>query len=179
MLNSFGLIQGKGFDHTVNRLWLDMDGVLADFDGSALPMFQEFYPWIGSVEVFDQTYGQDEFWRIINSNPNFFRELALMPDAMELYDSVKHLNPGVITGIPRDMDPLNNQKLEWAREHFPDIEDVFCCRAKKKNEHMIPGDVIVDDRTPHIKAWTSKGGFWVLHKNAKRSIAELKVLGVL
>lgn len=157
------------FNPEVNRVWLDMDGVLADFDKKAIEMFNGIDP-----EVFDITYGQDEFWRILNSNPNFFRELEPMEDAFELYNAVKNFKHGIITGIPKDMDAGSNQKLEWAKQHFPLIDTVICCRARHKNEYCIPGDILIDDRSVYIKQWVSVGGYYILHKTAKKSIWQLR-----
>ena len=162
------------FDPLENKICLDMDGVLADFDKLAIKMFDGVDP-----EVFDIIYGQEKFWKVLNSNPNFFRNLEPMEDAYDLYEAVKHLNAVIITGIPQNMDKYDNQKVEWARKYFPDIKQVICCKAKFKCDYAIEGDVLIDDRSIYIKNWVKAGGYYILHKSAKKSIWQLKEWGVL
>jgi len=162
------------FNHKTGRLFLDMDGVLADFDKAAVPMMDGMDP-----ANFEAARGSDEFWKRIHTNPNFFLDLDLMEDALELYDAVKHLRPVILTGIPKEMEGNANQKQDWALKHFGKEQLIVCCRAKKKSDYCLPGDVLVDDRTVYKHYWERKGGVYVVHKNAKNSLDQLKELGVL
>lgn len=161
------------FDFNINRLWIDCDGVLADFDESAIRILKM------KPEEFEKEHGQDEFWRRINEDVDFFANLKPMQDMRLLYESVKHLNPTILTGIPRNMDALNNQKHIWAEKQFGKEQRVICCRASKKAEWCSPGDVLVDDRTRYIKKWEAAGGIYVIHRSAERSLEKLRELGVL
>jgi len=156
-----------------NILFLDMDGVLADFDYSAEKLCGM------SPRAFEEKYGTEKFWATINSDPNFFLNLRPMVDALELYNAVKHLEPPILTGIPKGMDPKNNQKREWAKNIFGHQQRVICCQSSKKSLHIKEsGDVLVDDRQRYMRKWLAKGGYFVLHKNASDSIMKLKNLGV-
>jgi 5'(3')-deoxyribonucleotidase len=79
----------------MRTLYLDLDGVLADFDRSACKM-------LGTTNSykFEFVYGQDMFWERLNRDPHFFRNLELMPDAMILWDAVKHMNLAILTALP-------------------------------------------------------------------------------
>ena len=151
-----------------------MDGVLANFDKGAKLEFSGMEP-----EVFDALYGQEHFWQVLNLNKNFFRNLEKMPGADDLVELVKDFNPGIITGIPLDMDPENNQKKEWATKHFPHISDVYCCRARKKNQFCRAGDILIDDRTTHVQAWKNSGGTFIVHKNYQQTWNALKAIGII
>ena len=162
------------FDPKVNQLFLDCDGVLADFDKEAMRIFG-MHP-----EEYDRLHGQEKFWEAINTNPNFFYDLELMQDARELYDAVRHLRPIILTGIPRNMDAFENQKHLWSAKHVGKEQSVICCRAAKK--HMFikhPGDILVDDRTRYKKLWEKAGGTFVVHKSAKQSLDILREMGVV
>jgi 5'(3')-deoxyribonucleotidase len=94
-----------------------------------------------------------------------------MPDARRLFDAVKHLEPTILTGLP-----LGNwaapQKVEWAAQHFPGVP-IITCMAADKHKHMHPGDVLVDDREKHRKAYEGAGVVFVHHKNAEDSLRQL------
>ena len=147
------------------RLFLDCDGVLADFDGGARAL-------LGMTSAaFEARRGRREFWRRIATAPNFYGTLPEMPDARELFDAVEHLKPTILTGLP-----LGNwaapQKVQWAAEHFPGVP-IITCMARDKHKHMKPGDVLVDDRENHRPAYEAEGVLFVHHKNADDSLRQL------
>jgi len=162
------------FNREVNHLFLDLDGVLADFDKAAMSLMDGIKP-----ETFEETRGTKEFWKRIGREPDFFRNLPMMPDAMVLYNATKHLRPTILTGIPSNMDAYANQKIEWVRKHFGPFQRVICCPSKKKSAFCIPGDVIVDDRTKYMHHWEEAQGRFIVHFNAVLSINELMNEGVL
>lgn len=153
------------------QLFLDCDGVLADFVGGATELLG-MHP-----TEFEDTYSEAEMWNRIEQNHGFFGNLKPLPDAYELFDAVKHLNPIILTGRPRGEWAIE-QKLLFRDKYFPGTE-MIVCRSKDKIKHAKPGDVIVDDFVKWQHIWEAGGGIWVLHKSAKESIQKLKELGVL
>jgi hypothetical protein len=153
------------------QIYLDCDGVLADFDRGAEAIFGM------PPHAFEQHRGPGEFWRRLAKAPDFFGSLELMPDAMELYEAVRHKNPIILTGMPRG-NWAEPQKRRWAERHFPGVP-VITTMAALKHEHRHPGDVLVDDRAKHRHLWENEGGVFVHHKSARQSIKELKALGYL
>jgi hypothetical protein len=147
------------------RLFLDADGVLADFDEGA-KMLLGMTP-----RQFEARHGRREFWRRIASAKNFYGSLPEMPDARLLFDAVEHLQPTILTGLPlgRWAAP---QKVEWAAEHFPGVP-IITCMARDKHKHMKPGDVLVDDRENHRAAYESAGIVFVHHRSAADSLKQL------
>ena len=161
------------FDKSVNRLWLDADGVLADFNKKAIEVMG-MHP-----EEYDHIYGQKKFWEAINSLPTFFYDLELMKDARILYNAVLHLNPTILTGIPRNMDAFENQKHLWSEKQFGKEQKIVCCRASKKHTFCTPGDILIDDRTKYKKLCEKAGGVYIVHKSAEQSLMALKEFGVI
>jgi hypothetical protein len=147
------------------RLFLDCDGVLADFDEGARQLFGM------EPAKFEARHGRREFWRRIATAKNFYGSLPEMPDARRLFDGVRHLKPTILTGLP-----IGNwaapQKVEWAAEHFPGVP-IITCMARDKHKHMKPGDVLVDDRENHRAAYEAAGVRFVHHQNAKDSLRQL------
>jgi 5'(3')-deoxyribonucleotidase len=147
------------------RLFLDADGVLADFDRGARRLLGM------RPKEFIAKHGRGAFWKRLAKAPNFYGSLPEMPDAHLLFDAVKHLKPTILTGLP-----LGNwaapQKVEWAAEHFPGVP-IITCMARDKHKHMHPDDVLVDDREKHRPDYEAAGVVFVHHKNAEDSLSQL------
>jgi 5'(3')-deoxyribonucleotidase len=147
------------------RLFLDADGVLADFDLSARGLLG-----MRSKEYIDK-HGRGMFWKRLAQAPSFYGDLPEMPDARVLFDAVKHLKPTILTGLPAG-NWAAPQKVEWAAEHFPGVP-IITCMARDKHLHMHPGDVLVDDREKHRAEYEAAGVVFVHHKNAEDSLRQL------
>jgi hypothetical protein len=155
----------------MRQIFLDCDGVLADFDSAARALFGQ-HP-----REAEKSLGTEEFWRRIRGQKNFYRHLALMADAMQLYNSVAHLKPIILTGCPHGgwAEP---QKKAWAREHFPGVK-MITCRSKEKFLHLEkPGDILVDDYFKYREFWVNAGGIFIQHVSAADSIRQLAANGV-
>jgi hypothetical protein len=153
------------------QVYLDCDGVLADFDRGAEKILG------APPRVFEKRHGAGEFWKRLARAPDFFDSLEPMADAVELYEAVRHLNPIILTGLPRGK-WAEPQKRRWAERHFPGVP-VITTMAALKHEHRHPGDALVDDRDKHRHLWENEGGIFIHHKSATDSIAQLKAHGYL
>ena len=147
------------------RLFLDADGVLADFDAGATRLLGM------SPRAFEAKHGRGTFWKRLASAENFYGTLREMPDARLLFDAVKHLKPTILTGLPLGSWAAP-QKVEWAAEHFPGVP-IITCMARDKHRHMAGADVLVDDSERHMAAWEEAGGIYILHRSAKESLVQL------
>jgi 5'(3')-deoxyribonucleotidase len=144
------------------HLFLDADGVLADFDKGVQRLLGMTY------DEFVKRRGIGAFWRELAKAPGFYAKLPQMPDAGELFDAVKHLKPTILTGLPLGKWAAP-QKVKWAAEHFPGVP-IITTMARDKHKHMQPGDVLVDDRENHRAAYEEHGVVFIHHKNARDSI---------
>ncbi len=156
-----GCVGGKA----VMQVFLDCDGVLADFDTYA----HEYFGM--PPREYEAQMGSKAFWRELEDRGDFYRRLPLMSDAMDLYAAVQHLNPIILTGCPRG-DWAQQQKVDWAAEHFPGVQ-IITCRSADKRDHAKPGDVIIDDWPQHRHRWIEMGGIWISHTCAETSLAAL------
>lgn len=149
-------------------LFLDCDGVLADFDRGAEHVLGM------KPDAFQKRFGNREFWKRLGKAPDFYATLPQMPDAQTLFAAVKHLKPTILTGLP-----LGNwaapQKVKWAAAHFPEVP-IVTCMARDKHRHMKPGDVLVDDREIHRAAYEAAGVVFIHHINAADSIRQLALI---
>lgn len=147
------------------QLFLDLDGVLADFDG--------YYEDQFGVRPNQDTYEPPEFWDCIRSHGSFYRDQPLMKDAMVLWNAVSHLNPIILSGIPYSIPRVSVQKRLWVTEHFGTGVRLICCPSREKRSYGRPGDVLVDDRLKYAGYWIEMGGVFVHHKNAKATLTAL------
>jgi 5' nucleotidase, deoxy (Pyrimidine), cytosolic type C protein (NT5C) len=153
----------------VAHIYLDCDGVLADFDTAAARLLGM------SVGEHERRFGHGEFWKILSAQPDFFNSLELLPDAMQLFDAVKPLSPTILTGVPPGTWAAP-QKRRWAARYFPGVP-IITTLAALKHEHGHPGDVLIDDWASRRRAWKAAGGVFIHHRSAAQSIAALRELG--
>lgn len=150
------------------QLYLDCDGVLADFERAAIELLRM------PPRQFEKRHGLPTFWKRLAGRPDFYGSLPLMPDAMVLFDAVRHLDPIILTGLPRG-NWAAPQKVRWAAEHFPGTR-IITCLAADKRRHAREGDILVDDTLKYRDLWVGAGGIFVHHRDAATSIEELRRL---
>lgn len=151
---------------TARRLFLDCDGVLADFAAGASDILG------ASPEAYIARHGMGRFWQRLARAPDFYAHLPLMPDAMALFDAMRHLEPIILTGLPRG-NWAADQKVRWAARHFPGTP-IITCMAVDKRDHARSGDVLVDDTLTHRHRWEEAGGIFVHHRSAVDTIRTLR-----
>lgn len=145
------------------QLFVDMDGVLADFDRGYGERFEE--------RASKLTDNVD--WEAVRSTPGFFRDLPPMADLGELWAGVERFKPIILTGVPSSVPEAVENKRAWVAKHLgPDIH-VIGCRSSDKCLHGKPGDVLIDDWTKYQRKWVSMGGHWITHTSAAESLDQL------
>lgn len=155
------------------QLFLDCDGVLADFDGAFLKLSNGI-----PCREYEDTHGTRKFWSLIYKHGSFFRDLDFMEDAVELLDAVAHLNPIILTGTPYG-DWAPTQKQEWKDEKIGSHVKMITCLSREKCLHCKPGDILVDDMLKYKHLWEEAGGIFIHHTSTKNTLAELERLGCL
>lgn len=153
------------------QIYLDCDGVLADFDKAAQAILGM------PSHAFEALRGAGQFWKRLAAADGFFEHLELLPDAGELYEAVRAKDPVILTGMPHGA-WAEPQKRAWAARHFPGVP-VITTTAALKREHCHPGDVLVDDRDQHRGLWETEGGLFIHHRSARQSIQALRAAGYI
>ena len=158
------------------QIFLDCDGVLADFDGYASELLG-----IHPREYERQKHNDAKLWDILYSHDDYFFKLPRMKDADELVQGVQTLgfDPIILTGVPskEGSDWAIGQKTRWARKHFPQLQ-IICCKSREKFLHMTENkhNVLIDDWAKWKHVWEEAGGTFILHTSASDSLAQLKTL---
>ncbi|MBP1806025.1 hypothetical protein [Rubellimicrobium aerolatum] len=153
------------------KLFLDCDGVLADFDAFATEVLGL------PPREFEARHGARAFWSRLAGHGDFFGSLPLMPDARELWDATAHLHPVILTGTPQGTWAAP-QKMRWAARHFPEAR-MITTMARAKRDHMeAPGDILVDDLLKYRHLWEEAGGVFVHHRSTAGTLEALRGLGL-
>lgn len=151
------------------RLYLDLDGVMADFD-----------------RHFRETFGLDNrslaeaaLWERINTHPTFFRDLPVCDGALSFFDRFSYAAPIILTACPRtNYQHVARQKRAWVYEHLSPhctVLPVMGGRNKPLFMHS-PGDILIDDFERNIAAWDDEGGVGILHRDFEQTKARLKAV---
>lgn len=139
------------------RLYLDLDGVLADFDRGYIERFGN-HP---------REVGDDELWRNLDATPDFFDSLHPMPGALQAFGWLRPLSPMILTACPRtNYHDAAANKRRWVRRHLgADVIVLPCMGGTNKPVFMhAPGDVLVDDFEKNTRAWRAAGGVAIQHE---------------
>jgi len=150
------------------QIFIDLDGVLADFDGLASIIF-------GMIpQEFEDKYGSEAFWKKLQDFGPFFTSLRLMPDALDLWDFCEPYNPIILTGCPRGK-WAQPQKIKWVKDKL-NTDRIITCLSKEKRNFAKQGDILIDDFLKYQHLWLEIGDF-IHHTSAENSIEELKKRG--
>lgn len=145
------------------QLFLDMDGVLADFDAHHEAVFGRR----------PDKLKDDVDWKAIRAVKGFYSDIPPMPDLEVLWGATAHLRPIVLTGVPSSVEEAPANKTAWVRKHLGPNVEVRCVLSREKSKHCRPGDVLIDDWEKYRHLWVGAGGFWITHRSAPESVLAL------
>jgi len=161
-------------------IYLDMDGVIADFD-------QRFLDISGMTpSEYKDKHGKKKFWDLIDekNKVKFWAGIPLMPEAKKLVDYVSQYDYEILTA-PSVKKQSKVGKLVWLRKIHPDLfpnkPKVNFKPAKEKHQiklNLTKSDILIDDKASTIDNWNSSGGTGILHTSTEDTIKQLKQLGL-
>lgn len=149
------------------QLFVDMDGVLADF----AQHHQAFFGWRPEIE-------DDVDWTAVREVEDFYLNIPPMADLQLLWARIERYQPIVLTGVPEEIAEATAGKRAWASKHLGPEVQVRCCQANEKWMHARPGDILIDNSVKHRKRWVRAGGIWVTRRSAEGTAAILDLMGV-
>lgn len=140
------------------RLFLDLDGVMADFDAH--------FPAVFGLD--HRSLADDAMWEQINAHPSYFLDMPPCAGAQQFFDEVRHLDPIILTACPRtNYKHAATQKRQWVRKHLSTgvlVLPVMGGHNKPLFMHA-PGDILIDDFERNTLAWEEAGGEAILHRD--------------
>lgn len=136
---------------------VDMDGVLADFDGATEAFLRERHPHVTIAPrknfYFRHDYPDEAHHALINdlhASQHFFRNLPEIPDALEGWQRIIDLGyePRICSSPLHTNEWCKEEKLAWVEHHLGKQAAKNAIITSNKEEH--DGIVLIDDR-PEIK----------------------------
>lgn len=150
------------------QIFVDMDGVLADFDAHHEAVFG----------VRPDKVADNVDWSAVRAVEDFYLNIPPMDDLPMLWWALGKYSPIVLTGVPWSVAEAADNKRAWVRKHLGAHVQVRCCRSSEKCHHAVPGDILIDDWEKYKHLWINAGGRWITHRSAYETIRELVALGV-
>ncbi len=163
----------------VDKIFFDMDGVLADFNKGVLQFcgMDRTNP-----NVYDKTK-DDIIWAKIKEIPHFYAKLSIIENAKEMFDMLYEKYGDkceILTAIPKPRREILNageDKIEWVRKYLSkNIKINIVQKEEKKNFCKGESYILIDDLQRNIEEWNACGGTGILHTSAQETIDVLKKL---
>ena len=164
-------------------IYLDMDGVLADFDRGVRELC--------GMEPQSQNGKRsakldDLMWEAIRKAGHFYDRLELMPGAKEMFGRIYGKYGDrceILTGVPkpeRGIDTAGEDKIAWMKRELSDTVRVNIVLRKQKLDFCKgPESVLIDDMEKTILEWREAGGTGILHVSPEETLKELEKLELL
>jgi phosphoglycolate phosphatase-like HAD superfamily hydrolase len=147
-------------------LYLDMDGVLADFNKAYLK--------------FDPKKEDRKRFRSAVMEYKIFEDLDFMPDTQELLNHVSRLQNvhiEILTSMgthdPVQGNETKRQKLKWLDRYNIPYKANFVRSKVEKSEYANEHSILIDDSVGCISPFIKEGGHGILHTNASETISIL------
>jgi len=142
------------------QLYVDMDGVLTDFDGHVLRHFGQHPDKLG-----------DELYKLLAQTPEFFATIPWMKDGKKLWNEVKKFKPTILTSPTNDLH-CKKGKMAWISQHLGKYTPFILERDKFK--YATPHSILIDDSEKKVVPFRQHGGRAILHKNTAQTLKELR-----
>ena len=153
----------------IDRVLIDMDGVLADFARHALAKFDRldvYDNWPSGKYEIDEIVGipQDEFWAELDKEgPEFWSSLPVLPWAIELCALARKYSslPFHISTSPSRAPASSMGKVHWLQQFF---DPRFRRYMLGSHKYLMakPGVVLLDDSDAKCAKFIESGGGAIL-----------------
>lgn len=167
------------------EIYLDMDGVLADFASGMVA-----HGHVGGQSYFlrpkhlwtAEEKARDESCRVIMARDEFWPSLEVLPGAMDLLWTARALvgarNVFVLTALPANKAKqamVAQCKRDWLLERMGISHgQVITCQRSEKQQYARPNAFLVDDLPANCAEWADVGGVSILHRDPVTSAERLR-----
>jgi hypothetical protein len=159
-------------------VYLDMDGVLADFFGGV-----EFLYGVEHWKELTNDKTKDLKKQVIDriTGTDFFAVLPKFPTADALIDMVKKFTGGKfsINTSPLRGDHENSAKYKkvWISNNIEQPDEIIVTGRKEsyaKDKGTGTPNILIDDRPVNIQKWQAAGGYGILYQANRDSLEKVK-----
>tara|TARA_A100001015_G_scaffold282579_1_gene347016 strand:+ start:11267 stop:12436 length:1170 start_codon:yes stop_codon:yes gene_type:complete len=159
-------------------VYLDMDGVLADFFGGVEYLFGVDH-WKELTNDKTKDLKKQVIDRITGTD--FFAVLPKFPTADQLIDMVKKFTGGKfsINTSPLRGDNENSSKYKkiWISNNIEQPDEIIVTGRKEsyaKDKASGTPNILIDDRPINIQKWQAAGGYGILYQANRDSLEKVK-----
>ena len=159
-------------------VYLDMDGVLADFFGGVEKMYGVEH-WKELTNDKTKDLKKEVIDRITGTD--FFATLPKFSSADELISIVKNFTGGKfsINTSPLRGDNENSGKYKkiWIQNHIEQPDQIIVTGRKEtyaKDKGTGTPNILIDDRPVNIQRWQGAGGYGILYQANRDSLEKVK-----
>ena len=166
----------------IEKIYFDMDGVLADFDRG----MEELCYMENQKQGEAGSNSDDELWNAVRSVDNFYDKLEPVSGAVEMFKKIYSVYGDkceILSAVPkphRNIPSAREDKIKWVRRVLSDqvvINLVY--RAEKQDFVKGKGCILIDDYQTNIDEWISAGGTGILFESADKILEKLKEFGAV
>ena len=156
----------------ISTIYLDMDGVLCDFEKK----FTDLYGFLSLAKRDRKQWSVD--WEDFIIRKHAFEKLDWFPGGRELLSYIRnhpsiHVEILSSSGGERFHGEVTAQKIKWLKSHGINYKANVVPGRKHKKNWAKPDAIIIDDTPDVITAWNKAGGIGILHKDVKETIKTL------
>lgn len=142
----------------MRKVYLDLDGVFADFDGKCKTIFGK-YP---------KEMDSGEFWKLVCGVPHFWADLKVLPESrnlLRILDSNPNIHVEFLTALPRgtgECSTCKEDKIQWVHKNLGDKYTVNTVIGGINKARFVksPTDILIDDMQKNIDAWNVQRWYW-------------------
>ena len=158
-------------------LYIDLDGVLADFDGKVLEITGKYPSELTTKEL----------WKQLQVVDNFYYSLDIIEGSKEFLDYILYTSQvrvEILTALPSPSKKLrtsSNDKIMWVYDKLDPYIITNCVSNWRMKTYFCRNDddILIDDQEKNIVNWQEAGGIGILHNNFEDTIQKLKELNVV
>ncbi len=156
---------------SIQHIFLDMDGVLADFVGAALRVHDRddaLDNWPKGERDVPKVLGisRNQYWKKLDAQgSDFWANLEPYPWFAELIEMVREVAPFTILTTSSLAPSCFEGKVRWLYEHFPKVDRRrFRDFLIGEQKHLLaqPGRLLIDDAEHNVDSFTASSGRSIL-----------------
>lgn len=168
------------------EIFLDMDGVLMDYDGH---IKSRLTPWTGRTyhhlprdQWTAEEHANDLHYQRVMAHPEFWQSMPPMADARELWEFCQDHPHHIMTATPAPAGAVYRARcaadkfcsiLNHFNADFPAWRFNAVLRSDKAG-YAASHRILVDDMEANCEEWRKAGGIAILHTSAAETIKQLK-----
>ncbi len=164
------------------QIFLDMDGVLVNFDQGVRDLFKsDWYPTEFNIDYKKEfNMSKDLFWSILD-NERFWAELPWTEAGQRVMRLVEIFRPCILSTVV--VPAAFAGKVKWLEKNYPAVlkdDRVFFTASTigqthdSKRHAARPGAILIDDNERMCENWEIAGGEAILYPAAWNSLRGLR-----